>query len=151
MHLKYLKRFWSKVNLYPGITKKDCWNWKAGLKDSGYGWFRTSNGNRAASRVIYEHFNGTIHSQKLQVMHKCNNPKCVNPSHLELGTQKDNQMFATISGRSNGQQRPLLDEREQIAVRFLDKCSFPARDLAALFKISTPTMYDIIKRKGAYS
>jgi len=81
-------RFFSKVE-----KTSTCWLWKGGLT-KGYGTFaiNTSRKNRVygrAHRVSWELINGPIPSDK-HVLHKCDNPKCVNPKHLFLGSNMDN-------------------------------------------------------------
>ena len=53
-----------------------------------------------AHRVSYEMANGPI-PDGLIIRHKCDNPNCVNPKHLESGTQKDNMLDASFRGRIN--------------------------------------------------
>ena len=89
------ERFWSKVNRGP-----DCWVWMAGKTGSGYGQFWMEGRDRCAHRVAYELEYGSIR-YALQVLHSCDNPPCVNPEHLFLGTQKDNMMDASKKGRIN--------------------------------------------------
>ena len=83
MHDK--KRFEDK------FIKKEtgCWEWEASLNNKGYGWFRYNGHNQLAHRVSYQLYVGDIPKDKC-ILHKCNNPKCVNPDHLYVGTHKDN-------------------------------------------------------------
>ena len=66
----------------------ECWLW-TGCKRKGYGAFRANGETVAAHRFMYELVYGSI-PNNLFVRHKCRG-KCVNPEHLELGTQQDNE------------------------------------------------------------
>jgi hypothetical protein len=78
----------------------DCWDWTAALNNIGYGMFRfSSKGMRTAHRVSYELFNGPIPAG-LAVCHTCDNPICVNPKHLWVGTLKDNAQDMVAKGRN---------------------------------------------------
>lgn len=78
-----------------------CWLW-IGTKDSkGYGQFKRQ-GKRTyslAHRVAYEHFVNSDFPRQMCVLHKCDNPACVNPDHLKLGTQADNLRDCLVKGR----------------------------------------------------
>ena len=94
---KDVTRFWSKVDRSQG--KDACWLWLAGRDTCGYGffWFK---GTHHAQRIAWELTNGAIPDGML-VCHHCDNPGCVNPAHLWLGTQKDNMRDMLRKGRGN--------------------------------------------------
>ncbi len=77
-----------------------CWLWTAALSNKGYG-FYFSDGHNFAHRWSYSHFVGPI-PEGLIVRHRCDTPSCVNPDHLELGTQSDNMQDCIKRGRHKG-------------------------------------------------
>jgi hypothetical protein len=78
----------------------ECWEWKCGKSPAGYGCFYFSGQNRPAHRVAFEIENHTI-PEGMFACHKCDNPSCVNPRHIFIGTQKDNIDDMRAKGRSN--------------------------------------------------
>jgi len=95
--MKNLESFWIKVNKNgplpdqsnPHYARLDkCWIWTAS-KSGGYGTFWFQKKVRKAHRVSWEIHKGSI-PKDLRVLHQCDEPSCVNPSHLWLGTQEDN-------------------------------------------------------------
>lgn len=87
-----LARFWLKVD-----KSGECWEWTGGYTRDGYGQFRVWRSTCRAHRVSY-----TIAYDdpgKLQVCHACDNPKCVNPAHLWIGTQQENVLDRHQKGR----------------------------------------------------
>lgn len=89
------ERFWKSVKKELG---KGCWNWTA-AKICGYGAF-SALGEQRAHRVAYRLFVGEI-PEGLYVLHKCDNPKCIRPDHLFLGTQQDNVDDKVAKGRQS--------------------------------------------------
>lgn len=101
---KDIKRFWQKVNKDGSIPAHcpelgQCWEWLAGLNTAGYGQFSQKSKKLSAHRVSYE-LNYDNIPDDLFVLHKCDNPKCVNPYHLFLGTPKDNTTDMFKKGRN---------------------------------------------------
>lgn len=95
-----LRRFWEKVEKGPG-----CWEW-AGRLDGGYG--RIASGSPVsgtlvhyrAHRLSWEVANAIPVPSGMQVLHLCDNPSCVNPDHLEIGTVGENMRQKVERGRS---------------------------------------------------
>jgi len=88
-------RFWEKVEIR---KTDDCWEWTGALGGSGYGHILMDKKTIDAHRVSYVLANGEI-PNGLEVLHCCNNKKCVNPNHLKLGTQRDNMIDFHIMRR----------------------------------------------------
>lgn len=97
-----MQRFWDKVQVGPG-----CWEWTASRRGAGYGRFQMGGKGHAAHRISWEMANGPIPSGMF-VCHRCDNPSCVRPDHLFLGTPSDNTRDAYAKGRQTNP-RPQAD------------------------------------------
>jgi hypothetical protein len=89
--------FWALVQT---ASEDDCWLWKAGKTSAGYGAFYVQRRQILAHRLAIELHTGTAVPKGVVVRHKCDNPACVNPSHLVTGSQRDNVHDAITRGRS---------------------------------------------------
>lgn len=78
----------------------DCIEWTKSRLSSGYGQVRHNGRMQRAHRVAWEKIHGPI-PDGLQVLHKCDNPACVNPDHLFLGSRSDNMRDMISKGRQN--------------------------------------------------
>lgn len=85
---KQTDRFWGYVNRGCG-----CWLWKASTNSTGYGHIGINGKIHLAHRISYMLANGRYKSSKC-ILHKCDNPPCVKPSHLYIGDLKDNMRDA---------------------------------------------------------
>ncbi len=85
--------YWQKVRKGDG-----CWEWTGAHSPAGYGLHRFHGVQRSTHRISWEMHVGPI-PDGLFVLHKCDNPPCVNPAHLWLGTQADNVHDAFAKGR----------------------------------------------------
>lgn len=92
-----IERFWSHVKI-----TDECWIWTASKRSKGYGAFTYNENGKViqdrAHRFSFRLFNGLI-PENMCVLHKCDVPACVNPSHLFLGTKADNNKDMCEKGR----------------------------------------------------
>ena len=78
----------------------ECWAWRGAIDQKGYGAVKVGGKKQSAHRVSWKLFRGPIPSG-LCVLHHCDNPGCVNPEHLFLGTPRDNARDCVKKGRHN--------------------------------------------------
>jgi hypothetical protein len=90
-----IETFWSRVDIK---SEDECWNWTWGKHKEGYGRFKYQNKEFQTHRFSYLISYGNL-DPNLLVCHKCDNPSCVNPKHLFLGTFKDNAQDRSNKGR----------------------------------------------------
>lgn len=90
-------RFWEKVSHEPN---SGCWLWTGSLDGHGYGQMRVSGKTVAASHLSLE-MHGRPRPQKMCALHKCDNPICCNPDHLEWGSMRLNTQQMIARGRND--------------------------------------------------
>jgi len=129
-------RFWLKVDRR---GKDECWNWIGGIGSKGYGVFTLNGKPISAHRFSYQLKTGDL-PKDLLICHTCDNPKCVNPSHLFSGTNADNARDKTAKHRNNSPKgerhgRSKLTESQVIEIRQLTKTQ-SLKTIAGKFGIS---------------
>jgi len=126
------------------VTETGCWLWEAGVKSNGYGQFTLLGKEERAHRASYKLFIGDI-PEGQQVLHKCDNPLCVNPNHLFLGSVQDNMQDKVGKNRHrHGLNHPCttLSEKDVLTIKSL-LGDISQRAIAAMFKVSESTISDI--------
>lgn len=96
-----------------------CWEWTASKTSSGYGKIFVTGKLRGAHRVSYELHHGPI-QDGMRVLHRCDNPACINPEHLFLGSDADNVADMISKGRQQKGSRHYkskLSENDVLAIR----------------------------------
>lgn len=142
-----IERFWDKVK--KGAAD-ECWEWLAYKDGDGYGTFRVETNKVKAHRFSYELHIGPIPAG-LQVCHHCDNPPCVNPNHLFLGTGQDNTQDMMEKGRNRpsiGEQHggAVLTDEQVLEIRSLWQTGqFTQRQLGERFGISRRQARAVIK------
>jgi hypothetical protein len=141
------RRFWSKVRVGDG-----CWEWTAPLADKGYGRFAASTGAMVyAHRWTYAKVHGPIPSG-MSVCHRCDNPRCVRPSHLFIGMHAENMADMGRKGRQRGPRGATHHSAKLNAHAIGDiKAAHASGEtftaIAARFGVSRHTVYCIVRGK----
>jgi hypothetical protein len=149
------RRFWEKVD-----KSGECWLWTGGMSPSGYGNVGSTAGNkrrgfatRAAHRISWILTFGEI-GDGLCVCHRCDNPPCVNPAHLFLGTHLDNNRDMINKGRDRKNPRrgeahhqAKLTEDAVLSIRELSRNGVPRAELAARFGVAQSGISKITLRQ----
>lgn len=145
-------KFWINVNKR---ERSQCWDWVGAITKRKYGTISLSGMQHLAHRLSYLIHFGKI-PKGLFVLHKCDNPNCVNPFHLEVGTQKKNMQDCVDRGRhhtaesyNHGEECPWskLTDAKVIAIRKLHSDGVICAELARRFNSSDSNIRDVCKRR----
>lgn len=142
------EKFWSHVAV---AGPDECWLWTASKSRLGYGRAYYEDKHTEAHRVSWAIHFGSIPTS-INVCHKCDNPACINPAHLFLGTDKENMADKYKKGRANHPKgeavaSSVLTEDAVRLIRHLATTGEPRWSLSLQFGVSAVTIGNIINRK----
>lgn len=138
-------RFWEKVDMSSGPG--GCWPW-LGVKSRGYG--KLASGARTASRMathVALELAGIDVPDGMRVCHRCDNPSCVNPAHLFVGTARDNSRDMVAKDRHcRGERYPhhKLTDEQAVQIRELKAAGATYDELEHQFGVGRSPLHRIV-------
>lgn len=141
------ERFWSKVD-----RSGECWLWTAVRGPSGYGEFQLRKGRKVrAPRLAWELTYGRTIPEGLQIRHACDNPPCVRPDHLSVGTAAENSQDRVERDRQTRGERhwhAILTPDQVLEIRRRRAGGEQSRSLAAEFGVTIYAVRDVVARRS---
>lgn len=138
-------RFWAKVAKTDG-----CWEWQGTRTKDGYGQTKSNRVSVYTHRLSWEMAHGAI-PPGMTINHTCDNPPCVRPDHLVLGTQQSNMVDMKRRGRASGGTvqgsrvgTARLTEATAAAIRAEYAQGTSKRALAQKYGVARPTIYKLL-------
>lgn len=123
-----------------------CWIWDLSKNKLGYGWVRFRGKVMQAHRASYFAFNEDLSSSKEFVCHSCDNPSCVNPEHLWVGTAWDNIKDMTSKRRNRrgeSHHKSVLSENSVVEIKLRLLVGESTKSISSLFGVTPGTIHSI--------
>jgi hypothetical protein len=141
----------------PPVIRDECWTWTGQTITGGYGRVGWGGGKVLAHRVAYELFEGSI-PHGSWVLHRCDNPPCVRPSHLFLGSRQDNIDDMVTKGRqrtgghlsageANAQAKLTWEKVAEIRAKYVPR-TYSLSRLAREYGVSTDTIHAVVTNRS---
>ena len=152
--VRFIRGHWQRKSGQAFIVDPEtgCWNWQLAKNRQGYGMCRVpGDSNRLAHRVYYARRFGPIPAG-MAVLHACDNPSCVNPDHLSLGSLADNNHDRDAKGhqvthRGSGHHAAVIDEETATLIRKRHAAGERQTDIANSLGISRTIVWEVVHRK----
>lgn len=131
-----------------------CWLWTAACDTAGYATIRVDKKLRRASHVAFEMHNNVRVTEGMVIMHSCDNPACVNPHHLSIGTKALNNLDKKDKGRCNprrGDNHPMhkLTTKDIDEIRSIfNQGNHTFTSIASIYNVNRSTIARIVYRKN---
>lgn len=143
-----LFRFWAQVEK----RNDGCWVWTGVCNPRGYGFMSAEAKYTAVHRLSWRIAHGEMPPSEVEVCHRCDNPPCVNPAHLFLGSHSDNMQDCADKGRMprNGEQngRAVLNADGVREIRRRSDAGEASPTIAADFGIQSAQVRKIARRES---
>ena len=134
------------------VRTDTCWIWQGATSSTGYGVFSLNGSSVGAHRIAYTMTRGPI-PKGMEICHRCDVPKCVNPSHMFIGTHADNmrdkalkRRAPRLTGKSNGQSKITPALARAIFIRY-KAGGVTQDDVARMFRVKRSKVADVVNRR----
>lgn len=144
--------FWSKVDKTGG--PRACWLWKNASSSQGYGRVKVGGKLYSPHRLVCEWKHGPPPQENLDVLHECDNPRCVNPQHLSWGTRSQNMRDCVKRGRYVVGLKPnqRLDAEKAIVIKTLYRSGeYTQKQIGTMYGVTEDAISKVTRGLARYA